>query len=78
MGEVRVSMPLHHLGRFPHGPVPWQVGQAPCGSPGNPHDFRQEPGRDGKTYSVCRKCRVSFAQGGRGPVVKPKKKPGKK
>ena len=29
------------------------------------HDWSQQPGKDGKIYNVCRKCGLSFAQGGR-------------
>lgn len=28
------------------------------------HDFSQQPGADGKIYTVCRKCGLSFASGG--------------
>lgn len=28
------------------------------------HDWSEQPGKDGRIYSVCRKCGLSFAKGG--------------
>lgn len=68
---VTTPAQIRYLATWPHG-LPLGV---PYGAADKPHvhDLRPNPAKDGRIYLVCKTCGYAIAQGGRGPVVKPKK-----
>lgn len=64
---------LLYLASWPHGlPVGEPLGMAKGTPPkDHTHDWRKNPGKDGRIYNVC-KCGACHVHGGRGSVIKGK------